>query len=173
MPRQWRPPGGEGRQPAARPSRPPALRGGIYAPGNKGRIVPGGVRTGLSVRGRGGRWGLSEGNFGGGSGRGGGRGRDRLNIGVGSHKCAMRRIESAVRAAKPSSPLPSLSPFLLPSVRPALPVPISERERALMVVRRELFMTSAAAVAVAAAWLFLLSLDQGRIIKGSPTLLPH
>ena len=164
---------GEGRQPAARPSRPPALRGGIYAPGNKGRIVPGGVRTGLSVRGRG-RWGLSEGNFGGGSGRGGGRGRDRLNFGVGSHKCAMRRIESAVRAAKPSSPLPSLSPFLLPSVRPALPVPISERERALMVVRRELFMTSAAAaVAVAAAWLFLLSLDQGRIIKGSPTLLPH
>ena len=164
---------GEGRQPAARPSRPPALRGGIYAPGNKGRIVPGGVLTGMSVRGRGGRWGLSEGNFGGGSGRGGGRGRDRLNFGVGSHKCAMRRIESAVRAAKPSSPLPSLSPFLLPSVRPALPVPISERERALMVVRRELFMTSAAAVAVAAARLCLLSLDQGRIIKGSPTLLPH
>ena len=55
----------EGRGDSRRPVRPPARRGGIYAPGNKGRIVPGGVRTGLSVRGRGGRWGLSEGNFGG------------------------------------------------------------------------------------------------------------
>ena len=87
-----------GRGDSRRPVRPPALRGGIYAPGNKGRIVPGGVRTGLSVRGRGGQWGLGEGNFGGESGRGGGR--DRLNFGVGSHKCTMRRIESCSTRSK-------------------------------------------------------------------------